>query len=455
MKTKYQRWLWHGARLSVLVGIGLLSFEHSQVSAAEPEESVTFATHVAPILQENCQVCHRPGSIGPMSLLTYEDARPWAARIKDRVAGRRMPPWPIDTTLGIQEFKNDISLTDEEVSTIVQWVDAGAPLGDRADLPPPVEWPEYADTWRYEEVFNRPPDLVIESPSYTVIPSGLDQWPNPETVVEGLAEERWIKAIEIKPGNPESRYVFHHANPSLIQDGERTGLINSAAGKEGEIFPDDAGKLIKPGATVRFGMHFYPIGEEVEAVMVLGLWLYPEGEGPQFETPGQVSFRTDMSTGTGGFPGHSKEVARRGDLLIPPHSQAMYRGVYVMDRPARIHDLRGHMHLRGKYQMVEAVYPDGRSEVINKLNWDHGWHTTFVYEDHVRPLLPKGTMLILTSVFDNTTDNHHNPDPDQWVVAGSRTVDEMAHIWIGITYFDNEEDFQRLVTERERRPTDE
>jgi hypothetical protein len=120
-----------------------------------------------------------------------------------------------------------------------------------------------------------------------------------------------------------------------------------------------------------------------------------------------------------------------------------------MDKPARIHDLRGHMHLRGKYQIVEAVYPDGRREVINKLDWQHGWHTTFVYEDHARPLLPKGTVLILTSVFDNTRDNPDNPDPDQWVVAGSRTVDEMAHIWIGMTYFDNEEDFNKLVAERD------
>ena len=186
----------------------------------------------------------------------------------------------------------------------------------------------------------------------------------------------------------------------------------------------------------------------------VGLWFYPKGEGPQFVTPGQAQFRTDMTTGSGGFPGHSRDVARRADLLIPPNSHAMYRSTYLLDRPARIHDLRGHMHQRGQYQMVEAVYPDGRSEIINKLNWDHGWHTTFVYEDHVRPLLPKGTVLLLTSVFDNTANNRHNPDPNQWVVAGSRTVDEMAHIWIGITYFDNEADFERLVKEREGRPTD-
>jgi hypothetical protein len=129
----------------------------------------------------------------------------------------------------------------------------------------------------------------------------------------------------------------------------------------------------------------------------------------------------------------------------------MYQGTYVLDKPARIHDLRGHLHLRGLYQVVQAIYPDGRRELINKLNWHHAWHTTFIYEDDVRPLLPKGTVLIFTSVFDNTAANPTNPDPSQWVVAGSRAVDEMSHVWVGITYFDNEADFQQLVQERARR----
>jgi hypothetical protein len=267
--------------------------------------------------------------------------------------------------------------------------------------------------------------------------------------VEGLTRERWIRAIEIKPGNPESRYVFHHGNPSLKQDGKRSPLIASAVGTEGQIFPDDAGKLIKPDASINFGMHFWPIDKDVTAQMVLGLWFYPEGQRPQFETDGQVQFRADMSTGAAAPSKHSREIARRGDLLIPPNGMAMYQGTYVLDRPARIHDLRGHMHVRGKYQVVEVVYPDGQREIINKLNWDHGWHTTFVYEPAVRPLLPKGTVLITTSIFDNTP-HKGNPDPDQWVVAGSRTVDEMSHIWIGMTFFDKEEDFQKLVAERER-----
>ncbi len=452
--------LWRGLSLPLLAGLGFVALGQTAslngqqpaagAAAAAVAGAPTFSKDIAPIFQKKCQACHQPGSIAPMSLLTFSEARPWARSIKDRVSTHKMPPWPIDKTVGIQEFENDMSLSDDQVDTIVRWVDAGAPQGNAADMPPPIKWPDFVNTWRYEERFGRPPDLVIKSPNYKVSANGMDQFPPMQTKVQGLASERWIRAIEIKPDNPASRYVFHHANPSLSQDGKNSPLIASAVGTEGQIFPADAGKIIKPGSTVNFGMHFWPIDKDVDAVMTLGLWFYPEGERPKFETPGQVQFRADMSTGAA-TPNHlSKEVARRGDLLIPPNGQAMYRGTYVLDKPARIHDLRGHMHIRGKYQMVEAVYPDGRSEVINKLNWDHGWHTTFVYKEDARPLLPKGTVLITTSLFDNTP-HKGNPDSDQWVVAGSRTVDEMSHIWIGMTYFDNEEDFNQLVREREAR----
>ena len=127
----------------------------------------------------------------------------------------------------------------------------------------------------------------------------------------------------------------------------------------------------------------------------------------------------------------------------------MLQGVHVLEQPARIHSVRAHMHLRGKSQMLEALYPDGRREILSKINFQHAWHTTHLYEDYVQPLLPKGTMLIATSWFDNTADNPNNPDPEQWVTFGKRTVDDMSHIWVGITYLD-EESFQRLAAERER-----
>ena len=428
-------------------------------------DTVTFTRDVAPILQQKCQVCHRPGTVAPMSLLTYEEVRPWARAIKDRVSKRIMPPWPLDKTVGIQEFKNDISLTDEQIGTIVQWVDAGAPRGDLAELPPPVEWPG-VDHWNYEKMFGRPPDLVISSTPYTARAGYIDEWPTPEVKIPltDLPEERWIRAIELRPGNAESRYAFHHANPSLIPPGagadeerrERHQLTDSAVGTEGFIFPAGEGKRIIPESTVTFGMHLWPLEDrDVDVVLQVGLWFYPKGQKPQFETEGEVQLWISQGTRSGEvgprgetrstnpqFPAHS-------DLLIPPNSISIVRGVQVLRQNARVHSLRGHMHFRGKYQIVEVIYPDGRWETINKLNWDHGWHTAFLYEDHAMPLLPKGTTIILHSVFDNTRANRYNPDPDQWVAGGRRSADEMSHLRLGMTYFEDA-DFERLVAERER-----
>jgi len=442
MKAQWsQGWLGRGAVLALSAALVSVNFLAAQ--------EVTYARDVAPILQRSCQECHQPGAIAPMSLLTYEEARQFAPLIKHKVSIRQMPPFPVDKTLGITEFKNDISLTDEEIATVVNWVDQGTPLGDPADMPPPREFPDYTNWWQFEEYFGRPPDIIIENPPYKVKANGLDQWPNLGPVpIPELTEERWMQAIEARPKTPETRYVFHHGGPGLRSvTGESTGLMNSPAGKTGEILPPDAGKLFRPGDKVDFGMHLFPIGHEVEAIVQWGIWFYPKGQEPRWETDGEVQFRADQSTG---FEHNGNPVARRADLLIPPNGQAMLQGAYVLDKPARIHSIRGHMHLKGKYQVVQAIYPDGRRQLLNKLNWDHLWHTTFIYEDHVMPLLPKGTVLITTSIFDNTANNIHNRDPEQWVVAGSRTVDDMSHIWIGITYFDDEEYFNQLVAEREQ-----
>jgi len=455
MERERRRQPRQGGVLSLAVALGLAFVAATPVYALQTSSSsgdaVTWSSDVAAILQENCQNCHRPGSVAPMSLLTYDEARPWASVIREMVVSRKMPPWPIDQTIGIQDYKNDISLSPEEIRTIAEWADAGAPSGDLARQPPPKDFPQFGDRWAYEEVYGRPPDLVITSPSYLVRADGGDQWPNPVAEVTGLETERWISAAGLRPGTPESRDVFHHANPILIQDGARSSLVQSAVGTEGFIYPSDAGVLIKPGALVDFGMHLYPAAEDVDAVLEIGLWFYPEDSPPQFATPGEVVFEIAQNTGFGGYPGVATDpqIVRRGDLLIPPNRRVAYRGFYTFEQPVRLHSLRGHMHLRGKYQIVEVIYPDGRWEVIGKLDWDHPWHTAFLYEDHAMPLLPTGTTMILTSVFDNTADNPYNPDPDQWVVAGARTADEMSHLRFGVTYLE-EEDYRRLVEERER-----
>src|SRR5687768_2151235 len=164
---------------------------------------VTFSKDVAPILQRSCQKCHRPGSMAPMSLLTYEDARPWARTIKTQVTKREMPPWYIDRTVGVRKFDNDPSLSDAEISTIAQWVDGGALRGNPADMPAPVQF-EDADIWHIGK-----PDLVVKSKAHTVPATGSDWWGD-YTVDTGLTEDRYLKAVETKPGKG-AKQVVHHA----------------------------------------------------------------------------------------------------------------------------------------------------------------------------------------------------------------------------------------------------
>jgi hypothetical protein len=449
--------------LSVL-GIGLAGFLAlpSAAGAADPDpdEVITFAKHVSRILQANCETCHRPGSIGPMSLITYQEVRRYATRIRDRVESRVMPPWPLDRTVGIQEFKNDMSLSDEEVSTIVRWVNEGAAEGDPADMPPAIVWPDYANSWMLAPRYGQP-DIVITTEDYTVPAEGLDQWFESEVPIpDGLVgAQRWIRAVEIRPSTPDAAYVFHHGNSNLRQaseDGtsEGTALIGAAVGKMYDILPPDAGLKLYPGATVSTEIHYFPVGREVEhATMDIGIYLYPAGEVPRFETEGSSTVFADGTFRSNGawakIPAIDASGVRAVDIFIPPNSTQMLQGRWVVQQPTRIHSIRGHLHLRGKYQIIEAIYPDGRQEVINKLNWEHRWHTDFVYEDDVAPLLPRGTIVILTSYYDNTAANPANPDPDQLVVFGRRSVDEMSHFWIGRTYFTDEE-FAELVAERER-----
>ncbi len=436
-----------------------------------PRTDVTYARDVAPIIQENCVKCHRPGSVAPMGLETYQEVRRYATRIAERVVKRQMPPWPVDMTLGVTEFKNDPSLTDEEIRTIADWVMAGAPMGDVADLPDPIEWPE-GNEWEFQDELG-PPDMILQSPIYNVVANGMDQWPTPITPLEQvqiggtpLTQERWIRAVAVRPHTYEARYVFHHANPGLIMPGERVDpmesesgrvkLIDSAVGTEGRVFPEDQGRLIRPGSEVSWSLHYHPYGHDIEAALQVAIWLYPEGFEPKYYSMGDVQMQTSFTTHTGEFNPRSGARDSSGrlhdhsDILIPPNSVTTVKGVHILDRPAMLHSIRGHMHLRGKYEILEAIYPDGRWEVINKLNWDHAWHTLFLYEDHAMPLLPKGTVLLMTSTFDNTSENPHNPDPDQWVYGGDRSIDEMGHIRLGLTYFDDETEFEEIVAERER-----
>ena len=420
-----------------------------QAGAGRQSGSITFTKDVAPILQQKCQVCHQPNSIAPMSLITYEEARKFATKIRTRVRARVMPPWHIDRSIGIREFKNDRSLSDAEIETIVGWVDAGAPQGDPKDMPAPAQFPDPTG-WQLAKQFGEP-DLVIKSPPYTLAARTQDKWFRPVSDI-GLTEPRWVRAIEIKPSFPDGRRIVHHVLTTLVQQEDGiTGLAHSAhdvqtnaglfmewaVGKVGEVFAADAGKLMLPGSRIRWEIHMFAVGEEIKDNQVeLGIYFYPKDFVPKHRTVLRMF-----------------DVSRGSELDIPPGEVAMTQNYYVMQAPARLENFQPHMHMRGKAMSLEAVYPDGRKEVLSAVNnFQWNWHVNYIYADHVAPLLPKGTMLIFTAWHDNTSANPNNPDPKQWVGWGDRTVDEMAHAWVDVTYLDQPE-FDRLLAERKAKAT--
>jgi len=416
-------------------------------SAGAARAAITFSKDVAPIFQEKCQVCHQPNSIAPMQLITYADAKKFAGAIKTKVEARVMPPWHIDRNIGIKSFKNDRGLTDAELNTIVSWVDGGAVEGDPKDLPPPKTFPDPTG-WQFAKQFG-PPDLVLKSPPYTLAAQTQDKWFRPVSDT-GLTEERWVRAIEIKPSYPDGRRIVHHVLTTLEQgeDGV-TGLAHEAhdvqrtpglfmewaVGKTGELYAEDAGKLMLPGAKIRWEIHMFAIGKEIKDNQVeLAVYFYPKGTVPKNRTVLRMF-----------------DVSRGSELDIPPNEVAMTQNFYVIQAPARMENFQPHMHMRGKAMSVEAIYPDGRKEVLSAVNnFQWKWHVNYIYASNAAPLLPKGTVLVFTAWHDNTADNPNNPDPRQWVGWGDRTVDEMAHAWVDLTYL-SQADFDQAVAERAAR----
>jgi mono/diheme cytochrome c family protein len=384
--------------------------------------SPTFARDVAPIFQEKCQTCHRPGQMGPMPLTNYQEVRPWVRSIRAKVANREMPPWHIDKTVGVQGFLNDISLTDQQIGTIVGWVDAGAPQGDPKDLPAPKAWPDDL-AWRLEEMFKRPPDLTVKSTPWTQPAEGQDQWWQP-VVDSGLTEDRWIRAVEVRP-SLKGRRIVHHGNSALAE---------FAVGKAGEIYPEGTGKLMRANQEVSFDIHYHSVGEEITDQLEVGVWFYPKGYEPKYQI---------KSSPMGVF--QSMDT-----FDLPPGAVTIHHAYVPLTQPTKLVSYQPHMHVRGKAMSMEAIYPDGRVEMLSHVaNFQFNWHVNYVYADQVAPVLPKGTIIHITAWHDNTAANKNNPDPTQWVGWGQRSYDDMYHAHV--RYIDlTQEDYDRIVAERKQ-----
>ena len=279
---------------------------------------------------------------------------------------------------------------------------------------------------------------MIKSKPFDVPAEGGDTWWRPR-VPTGLDEDRWAMAFETRPSFPAGRQVVHHAIPRLLRlndDGEYRriqSLSEYAMGKVGEIVPRDAARLLKATDMVEWDAHYYPMGYDVPGDQVeLGIWFHDEGYEPEFQQ--------DLRLYT-----------LRGDIALPPGGTAMTQGFHRWNHPVRLDSFQPHGHVHLHAMSMQAVYPDGDVELLSMVtDFDARWHHSYIYEDDAAPLLPAGTVVVLTGWYDNTPENELTPDPEIWYARGSRTMDEMSHAWIAVTHL-TEEGYTKLVEERESR----
>jgi len=415
---------------------------HAQTAATE---EITYNGHIAAIINENCVVGHREGGIAPMQFTSYEQVRPWAPIIGYRVGRREMPPYAYDQHIGIQDLLGDWRLAQEDIDTILAWVDQGAPLGN-PDIVPPAAEVRSLDEWNFAEEFGQP-DLVLASEPIDIPAFGNDMWHRPYTLT-GLNDTRCIKAMQVKPRGT-AKSVVHHANSSVeIPNGDGSferfsQLTEYAMGKWGEVMPEGVCRTLPPNGRIAWNIHMYPgglgtmaPGEMIENnVVELGVWFYDEDYEAKYEQ--------DLNL---------YRMGAQSDLIIPPNGYEMTQGFHSFDHPVRIDSFQPHGHLRLRAASFEIYYPEtGRTESISQVsNWSAVWHHSHLYEPDVAPLVPTGAVLVLKQWYDNTDNNPNNPDPDLWVMGGSRTADEMTHAWLAVTHLD-EEGYQALLAEREQR----
>ena len=430
-------------RIKVVGLFALTTLTSAMAGAAEPVgHDITYARDVSRIIQDNCQICHQPGQIGPMSFTSYEEIRPWAPLIALKMKDRSMPPYQYDLDVGVQHLSDDWRMSDEDINTVVAWVNAGSPLGDPADLPEPKQYPAIGE-WRLAAELGEP-DHVIRSEKWDVPAAGQDLWWEPE-VDSGITESRCIKAVETLP-SAAAHGSTHHANSHFLVKNEQgewvagSRLSEFAFGKLGEKVPAGACRKVPVDSKVKWSIHYYPDGKAVVDDQVsVAIWYYDEND--------------DFDEATA-YPQDLRLYALQGggDYLIPPHGKLITQGMHSFDHPVRLDSWQPHLHLRGVAMSMEVFDPaTKRREVISQVsNWSAGWNHSHTYEDGFQPLIPAGATIILNAWFDNSAANPLNPDPDQWVGAGQRTTDEMSHAWIAVTHLD-EEGYQELVRERSER----
>jgi len=415
-------------------------------AAAGANETATFNKDVLPVLQKNCQSCHRPGEVAPMSLLTYQEARPWAKAIKAAVLSKKMPPWFADSKYG--HFDNERRLTDAEVKTLTAWADNGAPEGNSKDKPAPIAW---------TEGWNIKPDVVIEMPNAFEVPaSGIIEYQY-IVVPTHFDHDVWISAAEVRPGN---RAVMHHvivyvrppgssylaeAQPGIpyvpvkferdangaairrIPQGDELKRAQSFASSQASVelltafapglqeqhFDSpiaDAAKFVPAGSDLVFQLHYTTNGKPASDKTRIGLAFAKT-------TP---KYRYLVSN------------AATQNFVIPPNdSNYETHSTVTFNSEAKLVWLMPHMHVRGKDFLYQAVYPTGETEtLLNVPKYDFNWQ--FGYEEEKPLVMPKGSRIDCTAHFDNSPNNPANPNPNVSVRWGDQTWEEMMIGWFAV-----------------------
>jgi mono/diheme cytochrome c family protein len=426
---------------------------------AAPANVPTFSKDVAPIVFSNCATCHRAGEVAPMTLTSYEEVRPWAKVIKNKIVAREMPPWGADPAHSLK-MRNDRSLTQAQIDTIVAWVDGGAPKGSDADLPP---MPKFAEGW----TFGREPDAILEMPVDFTIPAEGELGVQMFYSKVPWSEDRFAETLEIRPGN---RAVVHHAGVFVVDIPEGARIVNGrlvmpdgkastdrgagAAGRADDTaLPGankllswvpgrgvdshraDIGKRIPAGKYINWQIHYNPIGKETTDRTRLGIWFN------RAQVTHELLIRQAgdaLATTKGGlslYRAEGKEVEYTADEgstrrrsktpNIPAYAEDWsLTGITPVTEDITLYAMSPHMHLRGKSLRWVVVYPDGREQTILDVpKFDFNWQIEYELETPLK--IPAGSKILGIGKYDNSPKNKWNPAPNLEVYWSEQSWDEM------------------------------
>jgi mono/diheme cytochrome c family protein len=415
---------------------------------------VTFSRDVAPILQRSCQGCHNSEGVAPMALITYQDVRRWAPRIREKTGIRdragAMPPWYVEKDIGIQQFKHDPSLSDEEIAMIAAWVDNGAPEGNPADMPAPLDFGDGA-FWTAGE-----PDLVVETEEIFMPAGAPDWWGEIKSVPIPLDEDRYVMSVEIKEVNDidrtdtgratvGARYIFHHMiwSTQLLAQGDdptlatfdastATGWPVHEVGRNADVFDPVAGRRLRAGSSVvSNSVHLHSSGRDTRARLLIGFRFHPEGYEPK-------------------YPNANVVLGNAMDIDIEAMTDRQELHAYeVLEQHTKIITFEPHLHAPGERMCLEAIW-GYNIETLSCVGYDHNWVRGYAFEDGYQPLLPKGTVVHIIGYMNNTPSNRNVPDPRNWAGSGNRSVSNMF-IDLGMQVAMTDEEFLAEMQQRVER----